>query len=223
MRSTQTLNRIAPLHPSTLVPPSGSVPIGTTPDGKQLYRLVTRRSRAVPDKDPVTGEQRWRTNLMGEKILPLFKSEFYNKEEIFWLHSQGNGNVEHIPFYPPSPEEVQQAKRRHDMAQMGDALTGAFVDAGYTPADLVEMLKARKAADAPKTEPESPVTGPDLSPEPEAVTYPVHQGGRWWQLSDGQRFGGTRADAEAAEKKVLDEAREAYAKAKQLLADTPSY
>ena len=221
MRSTQTLNRIAPLHPPTLIPPEGSVPIGTTPDGKQLYQRVTRRSRAVADKDPVTGEQRWRTNLMGEKILPLFKPEFYNKEEVFWLHSQGNGTVEHIPYYPPTAEEVQQDKRRRDLAQMSDALTGAFVDAGYTPADLVEMLKARKAAETAEVAPEQPVSGPDLSPE--VVTYPVHQGGRWWQLSDGQRFGGTRVDAEAAEKKVPDEAREAYAATKQALAGVPSY
>ena len=225
MRNTQTLTRIAPLHPPTLIPPAGSIPWGTTPDGKQLWRLVTRRSRAVPDIDPATGQQRWRTNLMGEKILALFKPGFYDKVEIFWLHSQANGNVEHIPYYPPTPEELKQAKRQQSMAEMSAALTGALVDAGVTPDKLVEMLQAKKA-EAP--EPVSSVnTGPPEPPaEPEVespVEYPVHMGAKWWTLSDGQRFGGSRKDAEAADKKVTPEAREAYAKAKKDAAAVPSY
>lgn len=222
MRSTQTLNRIPPLHPPTIIPPAGSIPFGTTPDGKQLYRLVTRRSRAVADIDPKTDQQRWRTNLMGEKILPLFKSEFYNKEEVFWLHSQGNGNVEHIPYYPPTPEELKQAKRQQAIAGMSEALTGALVDAGLTPEKLVEMLRAKKA----ETEevPAEPVaaSGADASVEV-PIEYPVHMGAKWWTLSDGQRFGGSRKDAEVADKKVTPEAREMYAKAKKDAAGIPSY
>ena len=220
MRNTQTLNRIAPLHPLTILPPAGSVQAGTTPDGKQLWRLVTRRSRAVPDRDPVTGEQRWRTNLMGEKILALFKHEFYNKEEVFWLHSQGNGNVEHIPYHPPTPEELVRAKREQTVAEMNAALAGALVDAGLTPDKLVEILQAKKAEAVPGA-PAEPVAAE--APAETPIEYPVHMGARWWTLSDGQRFGGTRADAEAAEKKVTPETREAYARAKAVAGATPSY
>ena len=221
MRSTQTLNRIAPLHPPTILPPAGSIPFGTTPDGKQLYRLVTRRSRSVPDIDPATGQQRWRTNLMGEKILALRKSEMYDKEEVFWLHSQGNGNVEHIPYYPPTPEELAQAKRAQTVAEMNTALAGALVDAGLTPDKLVEMLrpKAPFVAPAPVTELEPPAEPAIEGP----VEYPVHMGAKWWTLSDGQRFGGSRKDAEAAELKVKPELREAYTKAKKDAAAIPSY
>ena len=217
MRTTETLNRIVPLHPSTLIPPEGSVPFGTTPDGKQLWHRITRRSRAVPDIDPRTGEQRWRTNLMGERILPLFKPEFYNKEETFWLHSQGNGNVEHIPYYPPTPEEIARGKREEQIAGMTASLAGALVDAGLTPDKLVEMIRTMKAG-----APEKPVEPAAAQVEPaaeqpadESVKYPVHLGARWWTLSNGQKFGGSRAEAEAAEKKVPAEEREMYAKAKR--------
>jgi len=221
VRNTQTLNRIAPLHPQVILPPAGSIPFGTTPDGKQLWRLVTRRSRAAPDIDEKTGQQRWRTNLMGERILPLFKHEFYNKEEVFWLHDQGNGNIEHIPYYPPTPEELKQAKRQRDIAGMNEALTGALVDAGLTPDKLVEMLRAKK--EEAQTAPGAPVE-PVAEPAVEApVEYPVHMGAKWWTLSDGSRFGGSRKDAEAAEQKVSPELREAYAKAKAVAAETPSY
>lgn len=178
------LQKIKPLHPQ-MVPPQGAEAIGVTPDGRQLYKLVTARSRSVLDIDEKTGEQKYRKNQQtGEPLYRMRKPEFYEKTEIFYQESEGNGNVRKIPYTPPTEAELAAAERTRKIAEMRDGLAEAFVDRGLTPAEAVAQLAG-------------------ATPE-HAVEYPFHLNGARWQLSNGEIATGKREDAEIAEKAVLE-------------------
>ena len=177
------MQKIKPLHPQ-LVPPEGSEPHGVTPDGRQVYKLVTARSRSVLDKDD-EGNQKYRKNQQtGEPMYRMRKPQFYEKTEIFTLESGGNGNVMKMKYAPPTDAELAAAERERKIVAMRDGLAEAFVDQGLSPAEAVAKLTGAK-------------------PEP-GVEYPLHLNGARWQLSNGAIVTGKRGDAEAAEKLVAE-------------------
>jgi hypothetical protein len=194
-----TFSRIQKLNPE-LIPPTGSVPFGITPNGHPLYRLVTQRSRAVPDIDLVTGEQRWRKNQMtGEPLYALNKPESYEQVRVFYLASQGNGTVELVDWAPPSAEDVARAQKAQRVAEMGEKLAEALVDSGMEPAELLANLKAKPSVTTSGTQsvnvevPAATGTG---------VTYPEMYAPGRWRLSNGDSMQGKRTDAVEAEERV---------------------
>jgi len=205
-----TFSRIQKINPE-LIPPAGSVPFGVTPSGRQLYRLATPRSRAVPDIDPVTGQQRWRKNQMtGEPLYALNRPQSYEQVRIFYLESQGNGNVVLIPWAPPSAEELARAQKAQRVAEMQEKLAEALVDSGMEPVDLLASLKAKPSVTTSATQsvnvevPAATVTG---------VTYPEMYAPGRWRLSNGTTMQGKRTDATEAEERVQA--------AKKAAAETP--
>jgi len=209
-----TLKKLKPLHPPIVVP-LGAVPFGVTEDGRQLYKEVTPRSGSEADKGE-DGKQRWRKNQMtGEPLYPLRKPTFHEHTRIYYLESQGNGNIGKVDYQPPSPEELVRIERGRKVEAMKDHLAEALVDADVTPGELAGLFtrrvaeRERKAQEAPADlvvpelpdlEPEEPVAAEVVDLEPEAtVTYPIERGGGWYELSDGTKLQGDEDHAVDAE------------------------
>lgn len=202
----KTLKKLVPLH-SQIVPPINAVPFGMTDDGKQLYREVTPRSGSEADKDD-DGKQRWRKNQMtGEPLYPLRKPTFYEHTRVYFLESQGNGNIGKVDWRPPSPEEVARAERNQQVEAMKDHLAEALVDANVNPAELANLISRRQPAvpELPELveldEEEEPVVAPPVEvAEPvDTDQYPKNLGGGWFELSDGAKLQGKEEQAIEAE------------------------
>ena len=197
MRATFT--RMQKINPE-LIPPANAVAFGITPSGKQLYRLVTPRTKAVPDVDPETGEQRWRKNQMtGEPLYPLNKPESYEQVRTFYLESQGNGNVQLVDWSPPSEEQLARAQKALRAAEMREALLEALVESGIEPSALVANLKAKPT---PNESPASPVDPTAMGSTQTGPREPQMFAPGRWRLSNGEVVKGTRTDAIGAEEAV---------------------
>ncbi|KKL25614.1 hypothetical protein LCGC14_2403530 [marine sediment metagenome] len=235
------LQKIPKIHPQ-LIPPQGAVQRGTTPDGKQLWYMEIPMSRSVKDILPGTktrenpeGEQRYRMNPAGEKVYKLYVSERYIWKRLFFLESEGNGNVAMVPYVPQTDAQIAATERARKVAAMKDSMAEAFVDAGVLPENLVATLRAGQVqvpveVEEPETvgpavevtEEEVVAEEPKAKPEAEkppasedSITYPHMYGPGWWRLSNGERVRGDRKKAERAEKDVL--------KARAAAKETPDY
>lgn len=175
----------------------GSKVHGVTTDGKQLYKLVTKRSRSKPRLDPVTNEQLYRKNQMtGENMYPLREPEWYDKTEIFYLESEGNANVRKIIYVAPTAEELAAVEREKKIENWQREMAEAAVDAGMSVDDVIEGRKPEQVAGI-------------------IVPYPVMTSPGKWKLSNGTEMKGKKVDALEAE--------EAIATAKENAATTPEY
>lgn len=211
------LQAIQPLH-AELKPPEGAVPFGVTPDGKQLYKEVTRRSRAVPDIDPVTGKQRWRKHpTTGDPVYKLNKHKVYDQTRIYFLESGGNGNVMKVDFAPPTPEETAADERAKKVAEMKDTFAEVLVDGNVDPKDLLALVKGGKVESSEEQPTDTAETAeetstetsdeqvPDADEVPEDSTkYPVKLGGGWYELSNGEKIQGKEDAVIEAELAVLE-------------------
>ena len=212
MPAPGTLTKIEPLH-APLKPPRGSRQAGQTPDGRQIWERDVPRSRAVPDIDPATGHQKYRrAATTGEPLYGINKPERYTQHQVFTLESQGNNNVEMIPYCPPTPEELAADDRARKIAAMQPVLAATLVDAGLTPEDLVARL-SQAVAPSPVAvvEPEQVVVSVS-DQAPPAEVFPQDKGGAVWLLSDGNKV---RGEVKARE------AQDAINKAKADAAATP--
>jgi hypothetical protein len=215
-----TLRKIQPLHPQ-LIPPGEAKPAGITDDGQhQLYRMSRRMARAVPmlDKD---GEREWKINRMtGERVLPRNKPEIYVENLLFFLESQGNGNVEMRQYVPMSDEEKRRRERAIQVEEQTPALIAALLDAGVTAETVKQWAQGGNAptaeTPAPPARPDAdePVEGEDgeteLEPEvnAEGKPYPVMYGPGMWYLSAAHEAA-VKAGAAEPFKGKGDEARAA--------------
>lgn len=136
------LKKIEPLH-AQLIPPQGAEPAGVTDDGKhQLYKLKRKMARGVPRMDPATGERMWRKHgVTGEPLYPLSRPEIYEEELLFYLESDGQGNVVMVDYSFPTPEELAERERRKQVDRMVPALAEALVDEGVTPENVIDALR----------------------------------------------------------------------------------
>lgn len=223
MSSRSALPKIPPLH-APLIPPTGSVMCGTTPDGKQLYTLTRKMARAVPDIDENTKQRKWRKVIStGEQLYPLNKPEPYEDTEMFFLESDGRNNVTKQRYTPPTAQEIAEQDRQRKIAVMQPALARALVDSGLTAEELVARLMAPPPAPIPVASgtPELSVsTGgsgevDETKKDEPVVTYPRQVGGNNWELSNGARVKGNRQKAQEAEDAITPEEREAMAEAKK--------
>ena len=213
----RTLAKIKKLNPE-LKPPTGSVVFGVTSDGKQLYRLVQKRSRAVPLIDTKTGEQRFRKNQMtGEPMYGLNKPELYEHERIFYLESEGNGNINIVDYQAPTAEELAKTARRQRVEDMRERLAEALVDADVDPRDLVASLQ-QGTAPVQKMKP-SPAVTANVTTEP--ASFPLMYAPGRWRLSNGTVMQGKKTDAEEAESAISDDERAEVAEVREMAAMTP--
>jgi hypothetical protein len=116
--------------------------VGTTPWGQQLYHETQRRARAVPVYDD-DGNRVFTKSPSGVELVPKNKPEFFEYERLFYLVSEGNGNVRRQLYSPPTAEEIAEAERTGKIAEMKDSLAAAFVDAGMTPEKMIEAFLRR--------------------------------------------------------------------------------
>ena len=216
----RALDSIPPIK-SDLLPPVDALAAGVTPDGRQLYRRVKQVVTTEPKINPQTGEQLWRINQMGQQTVAVRRVVSVTPtEELFYLESEGNGNVRKIPYRHPTPDEVAAKEREQKIAAMGGGtLAAALVDAGLSPEEAIARLVGSKTAPEPAATKPPESTKTATGPVP--VTYPrLYAPGRW-ELSNGQKMQGKREDAEAAEAEVTDEERAAAAEAKANAEATP--
>jgi hypothetical protein len=141
MPIAQTLRKIDPV-PTSMAPPEGSIPAGTTPDGKrQLYRLTRTMARAVPAYD-TDGNRKWRVNrLTGEQVLPMNKPEIYQEHLLFYMETDGHGTDYMQMYTPPSDEELRARERELAIQNGIPAFIGAMLDKGLTPEKLAAWVE----------------------------------------------------------------------------------
>lgn len=107
---------------ATYTPDPNWIPKGTTPWGAQLYLERRPHGKAVPDLDD-DGKQLWvRSEVSGQKLYKKNRVKRFTFERLFFLFDEGNGNVHKEPYRPPTPEEIEAARR----AKRGRELMGAF-------------------------------------------------------------------------------------------------
>lgn len=195
-------DRVAPLR-TNLVPPPGAEAAGVTPTGKQLYTLTRKMARSKPKLDEKGNPVFRRSPTTGEALpgMPQLRvPEIYEEEQLFYLESDGHGNVHKIMWTPPSEEELLAAKRRQQVETMKDQLAGVLVDEGITSADeLRAMFRGERTVAAPAEEPaetEEDDGADDGEPEPDPIEdidfdeYPKYLKVGTWELCDGEVVGG---------------------------------
>ena len=155
-----------------------------------------------------------KNQMTGETMYPLRAAELYQHEELFYLESEGNGNIRKIQFTWPTAEEQAATERERKINEMSRALPELLVDRGLTLEKLLASLgTATPALAVDDSVPESlePVPEPamavSLEPEPEPVAeekpeFPQMYAPGRWLLSDGRKMQGTRVDAKAAEARL---------------------
>lgn len=219
----------------TLIPDPDWELLGLTPDRRPYYREVSKRSRAIPlldkagkkklavlraecpDYDELRqtdeykalarGEHRqWSMNPMtAEPLYPKNEREDYDLTREFYQENEGNGNDKLIFWKPPSADEIKAAEREDKAAEMMRGLALAFVDAEFSPDQVLEMIRQGGSgieSTTPVQEKQIAETG-SIYPEP-GVDYPYMFEPDQWRLSNGQTIKGRRDDARAAEERVLE-------------------
>lgn len=197
--SVNTLSQSPRIHPE-LKPPEGAVPAGVTHDGK--HNLYKRTRPMVVDKVPLLDEDGKRVTrknrLTGEDIILRNKPVVEEVTDMFYLVDQGNGQIEMMPYTPPTPEELAAKAREEKIDQTSRQLSEALVDQDVDVADLIGAIKGRKAPpEAEKDASEGEKSYPDmygpglwhLSAEHEAACQAGHE--------KGFRGNGEEAAAEA--------------------------
>jgi hypothetical protein len=144
--------------------------------------------------------QEYRKNQMtGEKMHPIRRAELYDDKRMFYLESQGNGNVSVIDWAPPSAEQVADAERRQKIAEMKDALAERLVERGFSVDDVIDRLLG-----LPPAKEEVGSGSVVVQPQAADTDYPVQVGESTWKLSSGAQFQGAKEEAVAAEEAVRE-------------------
>ncbi len=179
--------------------------MGLTPSGHQLFRSTEKRSRAIPDIDPATNEQRYKLHpTTGEPLYPRNKPEIYDNIRVFYLESEGNGNIVKIDWIEPTAEEIAAAQREKGIKEMIPQLSETLYDADINISDLVAAMKMISQAtrgelvdEAPPAEAPAPAQALAPLPEPEAEPAPTVE------ADDSQAMLATEPAAEKDPKDVI--------------------
>lgn len=162
------LRKIRPFHGPIEPDPNWEM-LGMTPDGRQLFKEVTTRSRPVPLNDDDGNRVYQRHLTTGQKLYPMNKPEIFDLERVFTLESEGNGNVRKVPYRPPTPEEIKAAEREGKVEAMKDRLAEVFVDADIEPEDLLAFLRERPYV--PQAEIDAAQAAADEADEADELPY----------------------------------------------------
>lgn len=197
---TQTLTKIQPMH-AQLIPNPAWERVGLTEDGRQVFRHVTKRSRPVPWLDEKGNRVYAKHPVSGEPLYPKNKPEIYDHVEVFTVESQGNFNLEKIPYDAEAEARRRAERERQRRAQANlERLLDLMAQEDVSPDELIASLRSEAQAMRPEPEPE-----PELEPEePEdEVEYPVMKGPMIWVLSDGTQLNKvSKEDAVKAEEEL---------------------
>ena len=152
--------------------------MGLTPDGHQLFEETTKRSRAIPDIDPITGERRYKLHpTTGEPLYPKNKPQLYDNVRVFYLESEGNGNIIKIDWTEPTADEIAAVQREKGIKELIPKLSETLYDADINLADLVsamKMISQHTKGELPDEAPPAEATAPEpvLAPMPEPKAAP---------------------------------------------------
>lgn len=125
---------------------------GRTPWGAQLYRVVEKRSgnapeyETGPDGDILTDHngnpvRAWvRSEISGQKLYPKNRPTYFTIERLFYAFDEGNGNVRMEPYRPPTPEEIEAAKRAKKIEAMQAAWAEKLADSDMSLDELFEAF-----------------------------------------------------------------------------------
>jgi len=150
--------------------------------------------------------------MTGEPLLPQNRPELYEQVRVFYLESQGNGNVGLVDYTPPTEAELAEADRQRRIEAVRDEFAAQVVDQGLSVAEILNRIKG------------DPVVVPELEedvPEPDEPAFPRDLGGGWWRLSDGTKIQHAKTDYEL----VVKAEEEAVARVERIQAieATPEY
>ena len=159
---------------------------GHTPDGKQLYRWLRKRHRAVPLLDEDGNQIFKRHPSSGEPVVAVNKPEPYEEDLLFYIDDDGQWNKNMVFYQPPTAEQLAEEERKRRQQRGMERLMEALGAADVDPGELIDEIMARKAA--PEAEPEE--------------QYPVMYGPGLWRLSDGSTMRGKKDEAEDAEARL---------------------
>lgn len=207
-----TLNKIEPTY-TREIPPEGAIQIGHTPQGKPVYKMTLVRGVNEPKIDPATGEQEYRKHpTTAEPLIGRRQLRRVEIEKIFTLEQDGMNNLYMLDYKFPTPEEIAAQERQRAIDAAVPELATALIDAGLTPAELVEAIRRGTATPLQAvTAQQQPQQSPVAPAEPAAdededlfdySEFPKQLSAKKWQLSDGNTVTGTEAQAREAEGSV---------------------
>lgn len=186
---------IPPIN-SHFVPAPGEKLIGHTPHGQPIYERTINKGKSVPRIDPATGEEEWTKHpTTAERLLKKRRVVSDPQVERFIPVDGGNGTVYRQPWTPETEEEIRQRERVRLVEQKQRELAEAMVENDISTESFIKVLKgaAVGGSDDAGQEPEDEVGG-------EGDPFPRKAPGVGrWLLSNGEKFQGSKAEAEAAE------------------------
>lgn len=138
------LRKIKPFHPEKIKPPKAQV-VGVTPDGRQLFREVTLRTRTVEQTDEAGNPVYRRNPLSGEALHKLRRPINYKRERLFFLESEGNGNIRRVDYRMPTEDEIREAERKKKLEKVIPRLAEALLDKDVDPEDFVARIMGEHA------------------------------------------------------------------------------
>lgn len=172
-----TLERIKPLHPDFHPDPNWER-IGMTPEGHQLFKSSVKMVKAVHDVDEETGVRRQMLHpTTAQPLYPMNKPKHYTQVRVFYLVSEGNGNIIKVDWSAPTEEEIAALDREEGIKEIMPEIAGQLYDMDMTPFELAGALKmiAKAMRDGKEDVSEEPVPAVDKGAEtPQPVdTRPV--------------------------------------------------
>lgn len=188
------LAQIQPAHADMNKVPMGddgkpSVAVMTLPNGKVVWKRKLIRAKHEPELG-ADGKQVWA--LHPTTAQPLYKRYIRRRAErdqMFTMESDGHMNIYTQDYYPPSPEEQERAERALAMQQKQAAFFDALGRSNISPEGMDSLIA---------------VLAGQGDEEVEAPEFPKKAAGvGQWLLSDGSKFKGKKAEAEAAEAAII--------------------
>lgn len=192
------LATISPIHAETVLPLGDdgkeAVQVGTVKGwgGKTvpLYeRTIIRAAKEkAPEIDPVTGEQKWELHpTTAQPLYPRWKNRREERKQRFTLESDGHANLYIREYFPPTAEEIKRQETEAKAAAFKDDLARLAAERGIDAESLLARLMESQGAEEP------------------GASYPQMVSPGRWVLSNGQKFQGKKAEAEAAEAALTDD------------------
>ena len=186
------LMKVEPIRSRFRLPPGAKI-VGYLPnrDGSENFEYpIVRQKFTETRKVPVMrgGEQEWKLNPKGERYTAKYKLE-RTQVEREWVPAYGSGTIMRNFNFRPDADELAKVKRKAQVDDFRRRFEEAAVAAGADPVALVRSLSGKKA-----------------EKQEEKPTYPLAKSPGRWELSDGTIVRGKRADAEAEEAKLVEQA-----------------